>query len=448
MFKKLRKIKLSKSTNTSFNNNYNNINEQNKNIIFCSPNFSPSKNNKQTINKNVERTSSCSNFYPKSYICNNCFNYTLASNNLMKDNLKNNKKQTLFNKFIQSDPHTVQATLNNIDNNYIQNKILNRENSSKIVYSIIENENNSNNNKKLNLIKNLENSLNTIPYNENPNTNTLEKYKKIEQIINSNPLLYKNLNNNRKAIDDYFNKNMFDVPVLEPNNEISEESKKNYLNFLKSQINNNLNNKRKEKEDELLFEKISNENNTNFMINNNNMENNKKNEMKNILNNFNDLLIQSKNKKKLNEKYEKSFFDKKFNTNINNKENDIKNNLIKNRKNLNNIYKNYINKNEENKMKNNYNNLKEKEKWNEYNKEFKKKCIHGNDMYKCILCNKFFKKNDLIEINNNLYNNNNKNINNNKNNNKENYNYNIYNNKYNNNNYIKNNNNNYYFYNM
>ena len=69
MFKKLRKSKLSKSTNTSFNNNYNNNKEQNKNIHFYSPNFSPSKKNNKTINKKVERTSSCSNFFPKSYIC-------------------------------------------------------------------------------------------------------------------------------------------------------------------------------------------------------------------------------------------------------------------------------------------------------------------------------------------------------------------------------------------
>ena len=88
MFKKLRKNKFSKSTNTSFNNNYNN-NNQNKKISFYTPNISPTNKNNHPTNKKVEKNSSCSNFYPKSYICNNCFNYTLASNNLNKNNLIN-----------------------------------------------------------------------------------------------------------------------------------------------------------------------------------------------------------------------------------------------------------------------------------------------------------------------------------------------------------------------
>ncbi len=48
--------------------------------------------------------------------------------------------------------------------------------------------------------------------------------------------------------------------------------------------------------------------------------------------------------------------------------------------------------------------MKKKKKWKNYSEEIEIKCQHGNNIYKCSICNKIYPRDQLIKIKSNFLN--------------------------------------------
>ena len=365
---------------------YNNINTNHKSKL--------NRNSKSMINSTKNNNS----FYY--LICKNCFNNNKASKNIKKLKEQEDKKAFLNKTFIQINPFIFQDEMNQKNQNRIINKMKVRENKIKLVKDKLEYDKlNKPTAKEALQIKN-ENSVDPLNNQKNIDPRyeqTKKRYENKEKIILNNRESY-NINQPRKAIQDYYNKVQYEVPILEYTLGMSEECKQNYINELKKQIKEKNDNIKKEQYEQLLNEKKTNKEYNDYLKYIHNKDNFDKIRKQKEFNDDNNKLIEFKKKKEEEEKNNKKIYEKKLNEQINKELNqDYYDNLNKR---LNEIEQfNFWQKEAEKiKEKEKEKEKEDRRKWKNYEEEYEIKCIHGNNIYKCAICNRIFKKNQLIKI--------------------------------------------------
>jgi hypothetical protein len=252
-----RKYPFDLNKNASANNFYN------KNDIQKTP-FTRNNNKLNTLYKRKKRNSSVKNnednksqkyFYK--LICNNCYN-----NKIVTENIKNKplEKKDLLNKtFNKINPFYFQDKMNDIEDKK-NDKIKELEKLQKQALDNLAKYKIANPSNKEKLQKTNEYSINPLNSceKEDPRlVKTMKNYDKKENFINKNKDLYR-IDKPRKAINDYYNKCLYQVPVMEEEYHVNPEYKKEVNKELKKQIEENKNNKKKKKDEEINEEKIAN----------------------------------------------------------------------------------------------------------------------------------------------------------------------------------------------
>ena len=186
------------------------------------------KNNKNKTGKNL--------------YCINCIN--------KKMNIKKNLSQYL------NQHNTYEYTLQNnnlplkqLDENYINNKIFQNERRQLAAFNhlkvFIEKNPLSKKDKLQYIYENSEYPFHGLDLQDFLYYNNKNKNEKRNKLILKNISSYE-ITNQRKEINDYYNKVMFQTPILEKDTRPSDEFKKNYKEMLEKQINEN-NKKKKNK---------------------------------------------------------------------------------------------------------------------------------------------------------------------------------------------------------
>ena len=218
----------------------------------------PSTRNSKQINpQGKKRNSSMKNngegkaekyFYQ--LICNNCYNNKMATKNLKKQPPE--RKEILNKNFNKINPFYFRDKMNDLHKDNINSKIKELERLQKQVVDRLARDQIDNPSNKEKLQKQNEYSINPLNSytKEDPRfIRTQQAYDKKENFINNNKDLYE-IDKPRKAINDYYNKCLYQVPVLEEEYHVDPEYKKEVNNELKKQIEENRNNKKKKKEEE------------------------------------------------------------------------------------------------------------------------------------------------------------------------------------------------------
>ena len=174
------------------------------------------------------------------YVCNNCFDKEMLEGQMPSlSNSVINSKELLAEKFINENPFYFIDKMKDIEKKRIQNKIDNLTQKQRSVLPIYEKEINKPKNlkkEKLQLIN--EYSLNplAIEHNKDPKFLQLKVFfDQKEKIIQNNPDIYPGLVP-RKALQDYYEKCMYQIPNSEEVYTINPVYKKNYIKVLKQQI--------------------------------------------------------------------------------------------------------------------------------------------------------------------------------------------------------------------
>jgi len=362
------------------------------------------RNSKQMGLQNKKRNSSMKNndegkaekyFYQ--LICNNCYNNKMATKNLKKQPPE--RKDILNKNFNKINPFYFQDKMNDLHKDNINNKIKDLEKMQKQALDKLSRYQIDNPTNKELLQKKNEYSINPLNSytKEDPRfIRTQQAYDKKENFINNNKDLYE-IDKPRKAINDYYNKCQYQVPVLEEEYHVDPEYKKQVNNELKKQIEENRNNKKKKKEEELNDEKIANKRMNDYIsfLNKKNQEEKKKN-----LEDFyrkNQALDNYKKAKEEEENKKRKMFEDEFKKKMKEEDDEMRE---KNRqKKLNDINKlqNWFENFENKKYDKKKEEQEENEKWRNYAIEYNNKCKHGLDIYRCAICNKVFPKDQLIK---------------------------------------------------
>ena len=193
------------------------------------------------------------------YVCNNCFDKEMLEGQMPSlSNSVINSKELLAEKFINENPFYFIDKMKDIEKKRIQNKIDNLTQKQRSVLPIYEKEINKPKNlkkEKLQLIN--EYSLNplAIEHNKDPKFLQLKVFfDQKEKIIQNNPDIYPGLVP-RKALQDYYEKCMYQIPTSEEVYTINPVYKKNYIKVLKQQIDD------KAREEKNYLKKIKNKKN-------------------------------------------------------------------------------------------------------------------------------------------------------------------------------------------
>ena len=386
----------------------NNLNIQNSNRINDSIYFNNSKNTRNHNTSLSVKNTFNNSFY--NLICKNCYNKRINLNNIKNDLEKPSRKEKLSLTFNEINPYFFNDKINGIHKNNINNKVMQRENLSKQVINSLEEYRKNNPSKKENLQFKNEFSINEFYGNNNLKDPRYEivkkKYDLKEQIISQQKNIY-NYNEPRKAIKQYYNKTMYEIPLMEPKYELSKECKQNYIKELKNQIINKENHEKNAKKIQLNAEIKANEDFNEYLNKKNYSDYLNKIEQRNRLRDYNDKILNLKKEKEEEEKINNRDYERKLNEKINKeKEEEFYNNTVKkiqNIKQMNNWYNDAKKENEKKKREE----KEEKNKWKNYSEEIEIKCQHGNNIFKCSICNRVLPRNKLIRVRNNFINKNN-----------------------------------------
>ena len=340
--------------------------------------------------------SAAENYFYK-LICNNCYNNKIATKNLKEQPV--GKKEKLNKTFNKVNPFYFQDKMKEMQKEKIDKKIKELEKLQKQALDKLAKYKSQNPSDKEKLQKENEYSINPLNDCEKEDPRSIKakiNYDNKENFINKNKDLYQ-IDKPRKAINDYYNKCIYQVPVLEEEYHVDPEYKKEVNKELKKQIEEKKNNKRKKKDEEIKEEKDANKKMNEYLEyvkKKNKEEKNKKYEeicnKNKILNDF------KKNKEKEEKESTKKYYNE-FNKKM--KVEDEKKKEKNRQKKLNDINKlqNWLKEFEDIKNDKKKEEKEENDKWNNYAKEFSSKCKHGLDVSRCAICNKIFPKEKLIK---------------------------------------------------
>ena len=330
-------------------------------------------------------------------ICKNCYNNKKATKNLKSQPLE--QKYLLTKTFNKVNPYYFQDKMKDLQKDNINNKIKELENLQKQVLDKLAKYQIDNPTNKERLQKKNEYSIN--PFNsyekEDPRfIKTQQAYDQKENFINNNRDLYQ-IDKPRKAINDYYNKCLYQVPILEEEYHVDPEYKKEVNNELKKQIEENKKNRKKKKDDDINDERIANQQMNDYLEFLD--RKNKKDKMK-IYEDYakNNLDLDKYRKTKEEEEKKKAQkFENDYRKKL--KEEDEEKRERERQKKLNDInkYQNWMEEFENEKNIKKKEEEKEKDKWNNYQIEYNNKCKHGLDIYRCAICNRIYPKDQLIK---------------------------------------------------
>lgn len=317
--------------------------------------------------------------------CLNCCNKKLnLERNLTKFLKPNNSYDYSLNENI---------SLKKLDEDYISQKIIQSERRQIAAYNHLQkykNKNPKTKSEKLQYInENQEYPFLGLNLQDYLYYNNKKKNEKRNKLILNNISSF-DFSQPRKGIKDYYNKVMFQTPILEKDSRPSIEYKLKYIETLKEQIRENKINKKNKKKEENIKEMNELNKYNEMLFKYNEEENIKKKIRQNLINENNINIINYK--KKSNE--------------MNNKENiNGYKNKIKKFKEKQNLYVNFINQqrineinnlqnwiNENLKQKKEQLNLKQNEdkKWRNYHKKFNESFNDNIKVEKCAECNLIF----------------------------------------------------------
>ena len=376
---------------------------KNKNNSF----FIPNTNRINLTKKNYLKKSFSSEICPKNLfyepLCEKCFN---SKQNLLKKQRyelkRENQKEKLNNSMSSANPNIFNDEMIAYEKLNIKNKIRNRQLLTKKVSSILQNYINKNPSKK-------EKYQNQSCY----TSNSLKLGKKdlrYEKILKRYDIIQNNIQKNinkynfdipRKGIRDYYSKCIYDVPKMEPNNITPIDVQKNLCSYLKMQIKDKEELKKKEKETERKNHLKSIELNDYNVNYNNNIENEEKQQLINELLNDNQQILNFKNKMKKNKEDEIKYYENKLKNRIKKEnENDYYNKLNKKKKDIENL-KNWLEKSLEEKKRKKKIEDEENKKWNKFQNDLYNnynKCLHNCDVEKCSYCNHITPQEELYHV--------------------------------------------------
>ena len=331
------------------------------------------------------------------YICDNCYNNKIVTKKFKEQPPQ--QKEILNNTFNKVNPFYFQDKMKDLHKDKIQHRIkelekLQRQALNNLAKYKIENPTNIEK-----FQKTQELSINPMVAHEREDPRlgkTLKAYDLKEHFINENKDLYQ-IDKPRKAINDYYKKCIFQVPVVENEYFVDPKYIKQVSIDLREQIEERKNDKKKRREEEIKTERISNKqmnDYSEFLCRKN------KDQRKNYLNEFYKKSKVIDNYRKLKEEQEqknrKNYIDK-INQRMK-KEDDEKKAKNRQRK-IDEINKLQTWKKDFENVKKNKKLEKEEEnhKWYNYSQDYIAKCIHGNDVTKCSFCNQAFPKEKLIK---------------------------------------------------
>ena len=331
------------------------------------------------------------------YVCDNCYNNKIVTKKFKEQPPQ--QKEILNNTFNKVNPFYFQDKMKDLHKDKIQHRIkelekLQRQALNNLAKYKIENPTNIEK-----FQKTQELSINPMVAHEREDPRlgkTLKAYDLKEHFINENKDLYQ-IDKPRKAINDYYKKCIFQVPVVENEYFVDPKYIKQVSIDLREQIEERKNDKKKKREEEIKTERISNKqmnDYSEFLCRKN------KDQRKNYLNEFYKKSKVIDNYRKLKEEQEqknrKNYIDK-INQRMK-KEDDEKKAKNRQRK-IDEINKLQTWKKDFENVKKNKKLEKEEEnhKWYNYSQDYIAKCIHGNDVTKCSFCNQAFPKEKLIK---------------------------------------------------
>ena len=331
------------------------------------------------------------------YVCDNCYNNKIVTKKFKEQPPQ--QKEILNNTFNKVNPFYFQDKMKDLHKDKIQHRIkelekLQRQALNNLAKYKIENPTNIEK-----FQKTQELSINPMVAHEREDPRlgkTLKAYDLKEHFINENKDLYQ-IDKPRKAINDYYKKCIFQVPVVENEYFVDPKYIKQVSIDLREQIEERKNDKKKRREEEIKTERISNKqmnDYSEFLCRKN------KDQRKNYLNEFYKKSKVIDNYRKLKEEQEqknrKNYIDK-INQRMK-KEDDEKKAKNRQRK-IDEINKLQTWKKDFENVKKNKKLEKEEEnhKWYNYSQDYIAKCIHGNDVTKCSFCNQAFPKEKLIK---------------------------------------------------
>jgi len=331
------------------------------------------------------------------YVCDNCYNNKIVTKKFKEQPPE--QKEILNNTFNKVNPFYFQDKMKDLYKDKIQHRLKELEKIQRQALNNLAKLKIENPTGVEKLQKQQELSVNPMVAHEREDPRvgkTLRAYDMKENFINENRDLYQ-VNKPRKAVNDYYNKCVYQVPVLEKEYIVDPKYIKQVSIDLREQIEENKINKKKRREEEIKTERISNKkmNDYNEFISRKNKE-----QRKNYLNEFYKKSKLVDNYRKLKDEQEqknrKDYIDQ-INRRMKKEDEEKKNKYRENK--INNINKLQTwKKNFENDKKNKkIEKEEENHKWHNYSQDYISKCIHGNIVTKCSLCNQAFPKEKLIK---------------------------------------------------
>ena len=321
------------------------------------------------------------------YICDNCYNNKIATKKYKEQ--PKEQKEVLNNTFNKVNPFYFHDKMKDIYKDKIQHKIKELESLQRKAVSNLAKYKIENPTSIEKFQKQQELSVNPMAAHEREDPRickTLRAYDLKENFINENREIYQ-IDRPRKAINDYYKKCCFQVPVLEKDYYVDQKYIKQVSIDLKEQIEEKRKNRQKIKEEEIKTERISNKqmnDYTDYLCRKN------QEQKKHYLNEFykKSKYIDDfrKYKNEQDQKNQKDYLDK-INQKLKKEDEDKK---YKNRqKKINEINKLQTWKKDFEIDRKNKKREKEEEthKWYNYSQDYIYKCIHGNEVAKCCLCN-------------------------------------------------------------
>ncbi len=332
-------------------------------------------------------------------LCGKCYNSKQNQLKREKYELKReNQKEKLNNSMTSVNPNIFKDEMLAYEKLNIKNKVRNRQLLTKKVFSILQNYINKNPTEKEKYQNKSSYSLNSLKLGTNDlrYERIIKKYDMIQNNIQKNVNKY-NFDIPRKEIRDYYSKCIYDVPQMEPYNITPQDVQKNLCSYLKKQIKDKEELKKKEKENERKNHLKSIEFNDYNINYNNNIETE---EIKELFND-NQQILYYKNKMRKNKEKETKYYEnklrdrmKKENENdyykkINKKKNDIEN------------FKNWLQQALEEKKRRKKIEDEENKKWNQFQNDLYNnynKCLHNCDIEKCSYCNHIIPQEEIYHV--------------------------------------------------
>ena len=330
-------------------------------------------------------------------MCINCYNNKIVTKSFKEQPM--NQKEILNNTFNKVNPFYFQDKMKDIYKDKIQQKIKafekkQHEAQTNLAKYKIENPTNVEK-----LQKQQELSYNSLVSHEreDPRINkTLRKYDIKENFINKNKDLYQ-IDKPRKAINDYYENCLFQIPVIEDTYFVEPKYIKQVSIDLREQIEEKKIEKKRKKEEEIKAEKIKNKKIEDY---NEYLYKKNKNQRDNYYSEFYKKTNYLENLRKIKEENEERK-NKKCLDNVKQrmKKEDEEKKAKYRQKKIEGINKLQIWKKDFENEKKNKKKDKEEEahKWYNYSQDYISKCLHGNEVTKCSLCDRAYHKEQLFK---------------------------------------------------